>query len=103
MTCDHDFPIRDGRCVGCHAGVEGDGLSLDRLVRAATAVLRMYPASVFTGSSGDPGPRRIVALREAVRKAKGQRNPKKSYTEAERRAAVARVDRGEDIDWNPVP
>jgi hypothetical protein len=25
------------------------------------------------------------------------------FTEAERRAAVARVDRGEDIDWSPEP
>ena len=27
--------------------------------------------------------------------------PSSRYTEAERRAAVARVDRGKDIDWSP--
>ena len=29
--CDHDFPVRDGRCVGCHAGVEGEALEMDHL------------------------------------------------------------------------
>jgi len=29
ICCDADWPIRDGRCVNCHAGVEGDALDLD--------------------------------------------------------------------------
>lgn len=39
----------------------------DTLVAIATEICnRYYPADIFTGSSGDPGPQLIVALRRCI-------------------------------------
>ena len=45
------------------------GEDWDAIVTIGEMILdRHYPASVFDGSSGDPGPLYIVALREALAK-----------------------------------
>ena len=44
----------------------------DAVVMIGQAILdHTYPASVFNGSSGDPGPAYIVALRETLANVKG--------------------------------
>ena len=40
--------------------------AFDRFVVLAERFLTNYPADIFTGVSGDPGPRFVVALRTAV-------------------------------------
>lgn len=39
MNCDHDFPERDGRCVGCGGAISGDALTIVQL-RAENAELK---------------------------------------------------------------
>ena len=38
MNCDHDFPERDGRCVGCGTGVSGDAKTIAVLTEALRTI-----------------------------------------------------------------
>ena len=50
-----------------------DAPDFGRLVATAWAMLEAYPASVFTGASGDPGAVFVARLREALEALEGTR------------------------------
>ena len=72
--CDHDFPIHDGRCVGCGNGMEGDALRADQFAKLET--FRLWVIEVATTAQFEKKAQLVRTLVRIIERARAAGPPR---------------------------